>query len=62
MITILGTGLLGSAFARALRRTGEEVRVWNRTPEKAAALVADGAVAVQDPAEAVRGADRVHGA
>lgn len=60
MITILGTGLLGSGFARALRRKGEQVRVWNRTPEKAEALVPDGAVAVRDPAEAVRGADRVH--
>ncbi len=60
MITILGTGLLGAGFARALRRKGEEVRVWNRTPEKATALVADGAIAVADPAEAVRGADRVH--
>ena len=60
MITILGTGLLGSGFARALRRKGEPVRVWNRTADKAAALVADGAIAVLDPAEAVRGADRVH--
>ena len=60
MITILGTGLLGSGFARALRRKGEHVRVWNRTPDKAAALVAEGAVAATDPAEAVRGADRVH--
>jgi 3-hydroxyisobutyrate dehydrogenase len=60
MITILGTGLLGTGFARALRRKGEPVRVWNRTPEKAAALVADGAIAVTDIAEAVRGADRVH--
>ena len=60
MITILGTGLLGSGFARALRRKGEQVRVWNRTPAKAAALVADGAIAIADPAEAVRGADRVH--
>ena len=60
MITILGTGLLGTGFARALRRKGEHVRVWNRTPGKAAALVPEGAVAAADPAEAVRGADRVH--
>ncbi len=60
MITILGTGLLGSAFARASLRRGESVRVWNRTAEKAAALVVDGALAIDDPAEAVRGADRVH--
>lgn len=60
MITILGTGLLGSAFARAALRRGEQVRVWNRTAVKAAALVEDGALAVADPVEAVRGADRVH--
>ena len=31
MIAILGTGLLGSGFARALRKQGETVHVWNRT-------------------------------
>jgi len=60
MITILGTGLLGSGFARALLKNGETVRVWNRTGSRAQALVEHGAVAVADAAEAVRGADRVH--
>ena len=60
MITILGTGLLGSGFTRALRKRGEQVRVWNRSPDKARALEAIGAVAVADAAEAVRGADRTH--
>lgn len=60
MIAFLGTGHLGSAFVRAARRRGEEVRVWNRTPDKARALETDGAVAFEDPAEAVRGAERVH--
>jgi 3-hydroxyisobutyrate dehydrogenase len=60
MITILGTGLLGSGFARALKRKGEDVRVWNRTADKARALAADGIVPVDDIAEAVRGATRVH--
>jgi 3-hydroxyisobutyrate dehydrogenase len=60
MIAILGTGLLGSGFARALRGKGETVRVWNRSPEKAAALAEIGATPVADPAEAVRGADRTH--
>lgn len=60
MITILGTGLLGSGFTRALRRRGEAVRVWNRTFDKARALEAEGAIAIADPAEAVRGADRIH--
>jgi 3-hydroxyisobutyrate dehydrogenase len=60
MITILGTGLLGSGFARALKKQGHDVRVWNRTPEKARALELHGISAVADAAEAVRGADRVH--
>jgi 3-hydroxyisobutyrate dehydrogenase len=60
MITILGTGLLGSGFARGLRKQGESVRVWNRSPDKARALALIGATPVADPAEAVRGSDRTH--
>ena len=60
MIAILGTGLLGAGFARALKRKGELVRVWNRTAAKAAALAGDGIATAPDPAEAVRGATRVH--
>lgn len=60
MITLLGTGLLGSGFARALCRKGASVRVWNRSPAKAQALVAAGAQPFRDVAEAVRGAERIH--
>ncbi|HEY8207201.1 MAG TPA: NAD(P)-dependent oxidoreductase [Myxococcaceae bacterium] len=60
MIAFLGTGLLGSGFVRALRGRGEAVNVWNRSAEKARALEAIGARAFDDPAEAVRGASRVH--
>lgn len=60
MIAFLGTGLLGSGMVRAMLRRGEPVRVWNRSPEKARALGADGAVACADPVEAVRDAERVH--
>lgn len=60
MITILGTGLLGSGFARALLRRGERVHVWNRTAARAQALVADGALAFDEPALACAGAARVH--
>lgn len=60
MIAFYGAGLLGSGFVRALRRRGEEVHVWNRTGEKARRLEADGAKALDDPAEAARGAARVH--
>jgi 3-hydroxyisobutyrate dehydrogenase len=60
VIALLGTGLLGSNFVRALRRRGEDVQVWNRTPARARALAAEGAVAFDEPADAVRGAARVH--
>jgi 3-hydroxyisobutyrate dehydrogenase len=60
VIAFLGIGLLGSNFVRALRRRGEDVQVWNRTPARAHALGADGALAFDDPAAAVRGAARVH--
>ena len=60
MIAFFGMGLLGSGFVRALRRRGEAVHVWNRSPDKAKALEADGARAFTDPAEAAKGAERVH--
>ncbi|MBI2388338.1 MAG: NAD(P)-dependent oxidoreductase [Deltaproteobacteria bacterium] len=60
MIAFLGTGLLGANFVRALRRRGEAVQVWNRTPAKAQALEAEGARAFVDPAAAVGGATRIH--
>lgn len=60
MIAFFGTGLLGGGFVRALLRRGETVHVWNRTADKARALEADGARAFTDPAEAARGAERVH--
>ncbi len=61
MIAFFGMGLLGSNFVRALRRMGHEVNVWNRTHSKAEAVAAEtGARAFEDPAEAVRGASRLH--
>jgi len=60
MIAFFGMGMLGSGFVRALRRRGEEVQVWNRTHAKAQALDAEGAKAFADPAEAARGALRIH--
>ncbi|MDB4937347.1 MAG: 2-hydroxy-3-oxopropionate reductase [Labilithrix sp.] len=60
MIAFFGTGMLGSGFVRALRRRGEDVQVWNRTHAKATALEAHGARAFADPADAARGAERIH--
>ena len=56
-IAILGTGLMGAPMARRLLRAGHEVRAWNRSPEKAQALTADGAIAFGEPAEAVSDCD-----
>ncbi|MDX2183997.1 MAG: NAD(P)-dependent oxidoreductase [Gemmatimonadaceae bacterium] len=59
-IAYLGTGLLGSAFVEAALGRGDRVTVWNRTRDKLAPLVALGATAADSPADAVRGAERVH--
>lgn len=60
MVAFLGAGLLGSGFVRAALRRGEQVNVWNRTLDKAAALGKDGAKVLPAVADAVRGAGRVH--
>ena len=60
MIAFLGTGLLGSNFTRALIKQGATVQVWNRTASRAKALEADGAKALEDVAEAVKGATAIH--
>lgn len=42
-ISVLGTGRMGSALARALLQAGYRTTVWNRTPQKAEPLAAAGA-------------------
>ena len=59
-IAYLGTGLLGSAFVEAALSRGDHVAVWNRTAAKTQPLERLGAVAAGTPADAVRGASRVH--
>jgi len=59
-IAVLGMGLLGRGFAENLLSKGHEVRVWNRTASKCAPVAEQGAIAADTPADAVRGADRVH--
>lgn len=58
-VAVLGTGTMGAGMARSLLRAGHEVRVWNRNPDRAAPLAADGAVVADSPAAAVAGADAV---
>jgi 3-hydroxyisobutyrate dehydrogenase len=59
-IAFLGTGLLGSAFAEAAAKRGDSVTAWNRSPQKLESLAPFGVKAAATPAEAVRGASRVH--
>ncbi|MFG2191477.1 NAD(P)-dependent oxidoreductase [Streptomyces sp. NPDC048639] len=58
-VAVLGTGIMGAAMARSMRRAGLDVRVWNRTRAKAEPLAAEGARIADDPAAAVEGADVV---
>lgn len=50
---IAGLGAMGSALARALLAAGEDVTVWNRSADKAAALASDGARIAESLAGAV---------
>ena len=59
-IAFIGTGLLGGAFVEAAQQRGDQVTVWNRTLEKARRLESFGARVAETPADAVRGAARVH--
>src|SRR5512132_2263614 len=52
-VTVIGLGNMGSALARAFLERGHAVTVWNRSPEKAAPLVAKGAVLASNAAEAI---------
>jgi 3-hydroxyisobutyrate dehydrogenase len=58
-IAVLGTGVMGAPMARNLAGAGHEVRAWNRTIEKAAALRDDLVEVHDDPAAAAAGADVV---
>jgi 2-hydroxy-3-oxopropionate reductase len=55
----IGTGIMGAPMARRLIAAGHTLRVFNRSPEKAARLRGDGATVCADPAEAAAGVDTV---
>ena len=56
-VTVIGTGLMGYAVARALCTSGYEVHVWNRTRAKAEPLVQSGATVHPSVSEAIAAAD-----
>lgn len=60
MKAFIGTGLLGSAFVKAMLGRGDKVHVWNRTFLKAQALESFGAEAFEDIKDAVADADLIH--
>ncbi len=51
-VAVLGTGIMGGAMARRLCGAGFDVRVWNRTRERALPLADEGATVAGTPAEA----------
>src|SRR3546814_17066177 len=55
VLAFCGTGLMGAPMVRQLLAAGHRVRVWNRSPEKARALAADGAEPADTPADAADG-------
>ena len=58
-IAFLGLGKMGLPMARRLLEAGHELTVWNRSPERAEALVAAGATLAGSPAEAAQTANAV---
>src|ERR1700759_4924777 len=53
-VALLGTGIMGTPMARNLLKAGFDVRVWNRTPDKARALATEGAELAATASDAVR--------
>jgi len=54
-----GIGLMGLPMCRRLLAAGYPLTVWNRSPDKCAALVAAGARLASSPAELCQGSDMV---
>ncbi|MEU3657385.1 NAD(P)-binding domain-containing protein [Streptomyces sp. NPDC032161] len=53
-VSLLGTGLMGSALAHALIRDGVRLTVWNRTSAKCSAAMAAGATVAESARSAVQ--------
>ena len=58
-VAFCGLGAMGAPMAARLLDAGHELRVWNRTPGKAASLIDAGAIEAGSPAEAAAGAEVV---
>jgi 3-hydroxyisobutyrate dehydrogenase-like beta-hydroxyacid dehydrogenase len=56
-VTVIGTGLMGSALANTLLKAGTKVTVWDGRPEAMTAVAANGAVVADSFVEAVNSSD-----
>ena len=56
-VALIGLGLMGSGMARRLLGAGFPLSVYNRNPERAAPLAAEGAHNAASPREAAARAD-----
>ncbi|GAB2469966.1 NAD(P)-binding domain-containing protein [Promicromonospora xylanilytica] len=58
-VTLIGLGPMGQAMVHALLKEGHQVTVWNRTPGRAADVVAAGATLADSPADALAASELV---
>ena len=58
-VGVAGLGKMGAAIALRLIETGNQVTVWNRTPERTAPVVAAGAAVAKSPAALASAVDVV---
>ncbi|MFI6296012.1 NAD(P)-dependent oxidoreductase [Nonomuraea sp. NPDC050790] len=56
-VTVIGLGLMGRALAAAFLKAGHPTTVWNRTPARAADLVAEGAHLAPTAGAALKASD-----
>ena len=56
-VSVLGTGIMGAPIARNLAAAGFDVRAWNRSEAKVAALAETGVSAATTPGDAAHGVD-----
>lgn len=58
-VALVGAGAMGGAIGARLAQSGTTLRVYDRSPDKIAELVALGAIATTSAADAARGAEAV---
>jgi 3-hydroxyisobutyrate dehydrogenase-like beta-hydroxyacid dehydrogenase len=58
-ISVIGLGAMGSEIARVLIAYGYRVTVWNRTPDKAAPHIREGATLAPSAIDAIKASDTV---